>query len=141
MSDKLYEVSPECGPPAAYVDAEGYQAMYRESIENPGCVLGGAGDRIDWIKPFTKVKNTTFDPDEVSIRWFEDGTTQRRRTTASTGTSRRAATRSPSSGRATTRPNRRSITYRQLHDEVCRFANVLPTAASRRATASRSTCR
>ena len=85
---------------------------------------GEIGRRIDWIKPYTKVKNTSFGPADVSIKWFEDGTLNVA-PTASTGIWRRAAIRSPSSGKATIPTQDEQITYRQLHERVCKFANVL----------------
>ena len=69
-----YEV-PEGWAERAYVDAPKYRDMYAFSSSNPDGFWDYHGKRIDWIKPFTKVKNTSFDPGKVSIKWFEDGTT------------------------------------------------------------------
>jgi acetyl-CoA synthetase len=80
---------------------------------------GKHGKRIDWFKPYTKVKNTSF-TGKVSIKWFEDGTPTSP-TTASTGTWRSAATRWRSSGKATTRTTTRRSPTSELHDEVCRL--------------------
>src|SRR5688572_12220526 len=70
---KTYPV-PESWRDSAYVDDAKYQQMYAASIENPDTFWSEHGRRIDWIKPFTAVKNTSFAPDNVSIKWFEDGT-------------------------------------------------------------------
>ena len=60
---------------SAHADAAKYGSMYALSVSTPDIFWAEHGKRIDWIKPFTKVKNTSFAPGEVSIKWFEDGTT------------------------------------------------------------------
>ena len=57
----------------AHVDAEGYARLYEASIADPNAFWADQAQRIDWIKPFTKVKNTSFALGDVSIKWFEDG--------------------------------------------------------------------
>ena len=69
-----YEV-PEGWADQAYADASKYREMYAFSSSNPDGFWDYHGKRIEWIKPYTKVKNTSFDPGKVSIKWFEDGTT------------------------------------------------------------------
>src|ERR1041384_5982157 len=71
--DKLYDVPAEWKKRALIDDAK-YQDMYARSIKDPNGFWGEQAKRIDWIKPFSKVKNTSFDPHNVSIKWFEDGT-------------------------------------------------------------------
>ena len=87
---------------SAWVDAAKYQAMYERSIKDPEGFWAEHGKRIDWIKPYTKVKDVSFTGD-VHIRWFYDGTLnvvgQLHR--PAPGQARR--TRPPSSGKATTR--------------------------------------
>ena len=74
MSDsKIYPVSEELAA-TAHINNEKYQAMYEQSVNDPDTFWGEEGKRLDWFKPYTKVKNTTFDPHNVDIRWFEDGT-------------------------------------------------------------------
>ena len=58
----------------AFIDDAKYKEMYARSVPDPDGFWAEQGKRIDWIKPFTKVKNTSFDPHNVSIKWFEDGT-------------------------------------------------------------------
>ena len=58
----------------ALIDNEGYLKMYKQSVENPEKFWGKHGKRIDWFKPYTKVKNTSF-TGNVSIKWYEDGIT------------------------------------------------------------------
>ena len=73
MSDKIYDV-PADWKKRAFADDAKYEEMYARSIKDPNGFWGEQAKRIDWIKPFTKVKNTSFDPHNVSIKWFEDGT-------------------------------------------------------------------
>ena len=82
------------------------------------------GKRIEWIKPYTKVKNTSFDPGKVSIKWFEDGTTN----VSMNCIDRHLATRADQTAiiwEGDNPDNSRCISYRELHDNVCRLANVL----------------
>ncbi|MCR1000629.1 acetyl-coenzyme A synthetase N-terminal domain-containing protein, partial [Serratia rubidaea] len=51
-----------------------YQQYYQQSVQNPAAFWGEHGKIVDWIKPYTQVKNTSFAPGNISIRWFEDGT-------------------------------------------------------------------
>ena len=125
MSDKVYAVPAEWAK-RAYVDEAKYAAMYQRSVSDPDGFWRDEARRIDWIKPFTKVKNTTFAP-PVAIRWFEDGTLN----ISANCLDRHLATRGdqvailwePDDPAA---PGRR-ITYHELHRDVCRFANVLKT--------------
>ena len=57
----------------AWTDADGYEALYAQSIEDPQSFWAEQGKRLDWIRPYSKVKNTCFDKGAVSIRWYEDG--------------------------------------------------------------------
>src|SRR5215469_214725 len=66
-------------PPAewtakAWVDQAGYEAMYRRSTEDPEAFWGEQGKRLDWIKPYTQVKDVSFASRDLHIRWFYDGT-------------------------------------------------------------------
>ena len=58
----------------AWVDAEHYEAMYRRSIEDPEGFWGEQGRRLDWIKPYTRVKDVSFASKDLHIRWYYDGT-------------------------------------------------------------------
>ena len=123
MSDKVYEV-PADWAKRAFIDGAKYRAMYDRSIADPDGFWAEHGKRIHWFKPFTKVKNTSFDPHHVSIKWFEDGTTN----AAYNCIDRHLADarRSDRHHLGRRRPQgSKKITYRELHDHVCRFANVL----------------
>ncbi len=73
MSDSLIPVSKDWSK-RAYIDAAKYDAMYAWSLKDPDGFWGEEAKRIDWIKPFTKVQNVSWDPDNLSVKWFEDGT-------------------------------------------------------------------
>ncbi|EEY98002.1 acetyl-coenzyme A synthetase [Vibrio sp. RC586] len=107
-----------------HADNDTYQAMYQQSITDPEGFWGEQGKIVDWIKPFTKVKNTSFDPGHIDIRWFEDGTLN----ISANCIDRHLATRGDQvaiiwEGDDPTQD--KTLTYKQLHQEVCRFANAL----------------
>ena len=124
MSDTLIPVSSEWRE-CAFIDKTKYEEMYARSIEEPDGFWREQAQRIDWIKPFTGVKNVSWDPDNLFIKWFEDGTLN---------VSANCIDRHlPERGKQTAiiwepdDPNEQPkyITYEALHREVCRFANVL----------------
>jgi acetyl-CoA synthetase len=109
----------------AHVDAEAYARMYAASVADPEAFWGEQGKRIDWIKPYTKVKNTSFQPGNIDIRWFEDGTLN----VCANCVDRHLATRAEQTA-IIWEPDDPSepakhITYRELHREVCKMANIL----------------
>ncbi|MDB5649165.1 MAG: acs [Hyphomicrobiales bacterium] len=123
MSEKIYGVTDEWAR-RAFVDDAKYTTMYAKSLSNPEAFWGEQGKRIDWFKPYTKVKNTSYDPHNVSIKWYEDGTTN----VAHNCVDRHLATRANQTAIIWEGddPNEsKRITYRELHEHVCRFANVL----------------
>ena len=123
MSDKVYAV-PQAWADSAYVNAQSYEAMYERSVRDPEGFWSEAGKRLDWIKPYTRAKNTSFGPGAVDIRWFEDGTLN----VAANCIDRLLEKRGDKvaiiwEGDS---PNESElITYRQLYERVQRFANVL----------------
>ena len=124
MSDeKIYDV-PADWRKRAYADDAKYQEMYARSIKDPNGFWAEQAKRIDWIKPFSKVKNTSYDPHNVSIKWFEDGTLN----ACYNCVDRHLAKRGDQTAILWEgdEPNDdKKLTYKQLHAEVCRFANVL----------------
>ena len=58
----------------AFIDKDEYEKLYRRSVDKPDKFWGKEGKRLDWIKPYTIVKNTSFAYPDISIKWFEDGT-------------------------------------------------------------------
>ncbi len=123
MSEKIYPVSGEWKA-RAFVDDAKYNEMYRRSVDDPNGFWAEHGKRIDWIKPFTKVKNTSYDPHNISIKWFEDGTTN----VSMNCIDRHLASRGDQVAIIWEGDNpaeSEHITYKQLHDRVSRLANVL----------------
>jgi acetyl-CoA synthetase len=123
MSQTVFPVA-EAVAKSALIDKAKYEAMYRRSVADPEGFWAEHAGRLTWMKPFTKVKNTSYDPHHVSIKWFEDGELN----VAANCVDRHVATR----GNQTAiiwegdDPNEhKHISYAQLQDEVCRFANVL----------------
>ena len=123
MSEQVYKVADEWQQ-HTYIDRSRYEAMYQASIEDPENFWREQGQRISWIKPYTKVKNTTFGPPDVSIKWYEDGTTN----AAMNCVDRHLETRGDQIAiiwEGDDPKVSKTVTYRELHAEVCRFANVL----------------
>lgn len=123
MADKVYPVPAEWEK-RAFVDASQYQAMYEKSVADPEGFWGEQGKRLDWIKPYSKVKNTSFGPGPVDIRWYEDGTLN----VSANCVDRHVATRGDQVAIIWEgdNPNEsEEITYKQLSERVQRFANVL----------------
>ncbi|RFP85651.1 acetate--CoA ligase [Rhodobacteraceae bacterium 63075] len=124
MTDKTYAPSDEMVS-NAHVDAAKYDEMYAASVSDPEGFWREHGQRIDWITPFTKVKNTSYAPGNIDIRWFEDGTLN----VAANCVDRHLATRGDKTA-IIFEPDdpaeeARHITYRELHGHVNRMANVL----------------
>ena len=124
MSEIAVYPVPEAWKKRAFIDNEKYLSLYQQSVTDPEGFWAEQAGRIDWIKPFSRVKNTSFQMPDVSIKWFEDGTLN----VSANCLDRHLAERGdqvaiiwegddPSQDRA--------ITYRELHGAVCKFANVL----------------
>jgi acetyl-CoA synthetase len=116
----------------AHVDAQAYERMYRDSVADPDAFWGREGKRLDWIKPYSTVRNTDFALGGVSIKWFEDGTLN----VAQNCIDRHLETRSEQTA-IIWEPDdpadpAQHITYRELHREVSRLANVFETLGVRR---------
>jgi len=123
VSQTVYPV-PDAWREGAYVDAQGYADMYRQSIEDPDRFWREQAARIDWMTPFTRVKETSFNEADFGIKWFADGELN----IAANCLDRHLAERGdvPAILWAGDDPSEsRTITYRELHEEVCRFANLL----------------
>ncbi|MCK0121761.1 acetate--CoA ligase [Loktanella sp. F6476L] len=123
MSDR-YPPSAEAAA-RAHADQATYEAMYEQSISDPAAFWGEHGKRIDWMKPYTKVKNARFDFGDVDIKWFEDGTLN----VAANCIDRHLAERGDQTAIIWEPDDPKDgalhITYKDLHGHVCKFANVL----------------
>ena len=124
MSDEpIFEVPQAIADKALVNDAQ-YQDMYARSLDDADGFWAEHGRRIDWIKPFSKVKNTHYGKDDVSIKWYGDGTLN----ACVNCVDRHVETRGDQVAiiwEGDEPDQDAKITYRQLHEEVCRFANVL----------------
>jgi acetyl-CoA synthetase len=124
MSDQTYAPSAEFAA-NAHIDAARYKEMYAASVKDPEAFWREHGQRIDWIRPYGRVRDVNFDFGNVSIKWFEDGTLN----VAANCIDRHLATRGDQTA-IIWEPDDPSdealhITYRELHAQTCRMANVL----------------
>ncbi len=123
MSEKIYEVPAEWKK-RAYLDDAKYKEMYAHSIKDPNGFWAEHAKRLDWIKAPTKIKNSSFAANNVSIKWFEDGVLN----LAYNCIDRHLAKRGKQTAilwEGDDPKEDKKITYQELHAEVCRFANVL----------------
>ncbi len=119
----LYPVRPEVAA-NTLTDEATYKAMYQQSVVNPDGFWREQAKRLDWIKPFTTVKQTSFDDHRVDIKWFADGTLN----VSYNCLDRHLAERGDQVAiiwEGDDPSESRHITYRELHEEVCKFANAL----------------
>ncbi|WP_404835361.1 acetate--CoA ligase [Aeromonas media] len=127
---KVYPVKAHIGSDAL-LDKEGYEAMYQASVQNPDAFWGEQGKILDWMTPYTRVKNTSYDPGHVSIKWYEDGLLN----VSANCLDRHLAERGDKVAIIWEGDNPaedRKLTYRELHSEVCKFANVLKAQGVKR---------
>jgi acetyl-CoA synthetase len=120
---KVYPVPAEWAS-RAYVNAERYQEMYRRSLEEPEAFWREESARIDWIKPWTKLNQWSFDQADFGIKWFEDGTLN----VAVNCLDRHLATRGDDLAiiwEGDDPAEYRSFTYKELHEAVCRAGAAL----------------
>ena len=120
---KLYPVAPEFAAKAR-IGKEEYTRLYAESIKDPETFWGRIAQRLDWIKPPTIIKNVSFDPKDLHIRWYEDGELN----VSANCLDRQLEKRGDKVAiifEGDDPKDSRSITYRELHAEVCKFANTL----------------
>ncbi|MGB1641224.1 MAG: acetate--CoA ligase [Paracoccaceae bacterium] len=122
MTDLTYPPSEEFVK-SAHVDAKGFAEMYAASVSDPEAFWGEHGKRVDWMKPFSKVKNVTYTHPDVSIKWYEDGTLN----VAANCVDRHLATRRDQTAILWEGDNpaeSKSISYGELHENVSKLSNV-----------------
>ncbi|MCF6215047.1 MAG: acetate--CoA ligase [Emcibacter sp.] len=108
----------------SHMDNDKYLALYQQSIDDPETFWGEMGRRLDWIKPYTEVKDTSFAKDDLHINWYKDGTLN----VSVNCIDRHLPARADQTAIIFERDDpsiSREITYQTLYEEVCRFANVL----------------
>lgn len=129
MSDN-YPVTAEWAA-KAFITEEGYRRAYEASIDHPESFWREQAQRIDWIKPFTKVKNTSFDEHDFGIKWFEDGMLN----VSANCLDRHLPQRADDIAiiwEGDDPAQQRRISYAELHHEVCRFANILKSLGAQK---------
>ena len=124
MSDNTLFPVPEDWAKKAWVDSDKYQDMYRLSIDDPEGFWGEQGNRLNWIKPYTKIKDVSYAKEDLHIRWYYDGTLN----ASANCLDRHLSTRGDQVAiiwEGDEPDADRKITYRELHEEVCKFANAM----------------
>lgn len=122
MSNDVHPV-PEAFAKKAHIDNARYQELYAKSIADPDAFWAEQGKRLDWITPYSTVKNTTFAYPDVSIKWYEDGELN----VSANCIDRHLETRGDQVAiiwEGDDPSVDKKITYRELHEHVCRLANV-----------------
>jgi len=120
---KVYPVKPEFAANAR-ISKEDYQRLYEESVRDPEGFWGRVGERLQWSRKPTRIKNVSYDPKNLHIRWYEDGELN----VSANCLDRHLATRGDKTAIIFEGddPNEsRHLSYRELHAEVCKFANTL----------------
>ncbi len=125
MSDRpIVNPIPKAFGDKAHIDADKYEKMYAVSVNDPEQFWGDAAKRLEWSKFPTKIKNTTFEYPNVDIKWFEDGELN----VAVNCIDRHLPERADQTAIIweSDDPNVDThITYKSLHESVCRMANLL----------------
>ena len=123
MSTHVYPV-PAIWKKNAYVDMAGYAKMYAESLKSPDKFWAKQAKRLDWFKAPTKIKNTSFAYDNVSIKWFEDGLLNVSYNCIDRHLKKRA-NQTAIIWEGDNPYDDRKVTYAEVYAHVCRFANVM----------------
>ncbi len=124
MSEQEIYPVPEEWKSRTLCDAETYQRMYAQSIDDPETFWAEHGKRVDWIKPYTKIKDVSYAANDLHVKWFHDGTLN----VSANCIDRHLATRGDQTAiiwEGDDPNNDKTITYQELHDEVCKLANGL----------------
>ena len=115
----------------ALIDNSGYKAMYDASIADPDAFWAEHGKRIDWIKPYSQISDVSYDRSDLHISWFGDGTLN----AAANCLDRHLASRGDQTAiiwEGDDPADSRHISYAELHEEVCKFANVLKAEGAKK---------
>jgi acetyl-CoA synthetase len=131
MSDNELFPVPKSVAEHAHVDKAGYDEMYARSTADPEGFWGEHGKRIHWIKPYTQVKDTSFGPGDVHVKWFHDGTLN----ASANCLDRHLSTRADQTAiiwEGDDPAESKTVTYAELHRDVCKFANVLKSIGAKK---------
>lgn len=110
------------------IDDARYQQMYRDSIERPDAFWAEHGRRISWFKPYTRIKNTSFERGNLQVRWFEDGVLNASYNCLDRHLPQRAnqvAFHFEADEPGMPNAGNSAVTYQELYEQVCRLANGL----------------
>jgi acetyl-CoA synthetase len=121
--NNIYPVSPELASKSLLTNDQ-YLSEYKASIEDPDAFWGEKGKILDWMKPYTKVKNSSYAPGNVNIKWFEDGQLN----VSVNCIDRHLATKADQVAllwEGDSPDQDAKITYQELYTQVCQFANTL----------------
>jgi len=121
--EKIYPIPSDIAA-KAWIDGPSYEALYRQSIDDNEGFWAEQGQRIDWIRPFSKVKDVSFNREDLHIRWYEDGSLN----VCANCIDRHLDDKADQVAIIWEGDDPgvdRKITYAELHEAVCRFANVL----------------
>ncbi|MBL8549763.1 MAG: acetate--CoA ligase [Hyphomonadaceae bacterium] len=124
MSDDALFPVPPAWAERAYVDEVSYRSMHAAALEDPEAFWGHHGLTLDWIKPYSRVKDVSFNEADFRIRWFHDGVLN----VSANCIDRHLATRADQTAilwEGDDPSESKRITYRELHEHVGRFANLL----------------
>ena len=112
------------GASQAHINIQGYEKAYAESLSDPDAFWAEHGKRIDWIQPYTKISDVSYDKPDVHIKWYEDGTLN----ASANCLDRHLETRGDKTAilwEGDDPADAKHITFKELHAQVCRFANAL----------------
>ena len=121
--DEIFAPSEEMAA-RAHIDAAKYEEMYAQSVADPDAFWAEHGKRIDWMTPYTTISNVSYNKPDVSIKWYEDGTLN----AAANCLDRHLETRGSQTAiiwEGDDPADSKHISYAELHEEVCKFSNVL----------------
>ncbi len=124
MSDETIYPVPDEWANKAWADNDRYLEMYQRSIDDPEGFWGEMGQRINWMKPYTKVKDVSYAKEDLHVRWYYDGTLN----ASANCLDRHLSTRGDQTAiifEGDEPDVSKKITYKELHEEVCKFANAL----------------
>ncbi|MEO1191430.1 MAG: acetate--CoA ligase [Pseudomonadota bacterium] len=131
MSETSLFPVPDSLADQAWITEGDYTRLYEQSIKDPEAFWGEQGKRIHWFKPYTQVKDVSYAPDDVHIRWYADGTTN----VSYNCTDRHLSTKADQVAiiwEGDSPRDHKHITYGELHEYVCRLANVMKARGVKR---------
>ena len=128
--DELFPV-PESFASGTHADNNTYLEMYQRSVDDPEAFWAEQGKRIDWFTPYTKIKDVSYDADDLHVKWYYDGTTN----AAHNCLDRHLETRGDQTAiiwEGDDPAEDAKFTYRELHEMVCKFANGLKAIGAKK---------